>query len=156
MWSCAVKFKSWVPWWDDILYALSHALGQAKRETGTTFHNAHVLKTAAKFISCYRDNPDALASTSNSTDSIVSKVHPDLWRFLQILTTAKQHAESMMQKQESPVRKVRTLYCLCHTVPYQPWMLLPTSSDFDWLDFESWWHKVTNYHLEQVWGSGLC
>ena len=50
------------------------------------------------------------------------------------LTTGKQHAESMMQKQESPVCKVHTLYCLCHTVPYQPWMLLPTSSDFDWLD----------------------
>ena len=73
----------------DILYALSHALGQAKRETGAIFHNAlvlnkHVQDTAAKFISCYRDNPDAFASTSNSIDSFVSKVHPDLWRFLQI------------------------------------------------------------------------
>ena len=78
----------------DILYALSHALSQAKRDTCTMFHTAHVLNkhvqdTAAGFISYYRGNPDALASNSNTTDSIVSKVHPDLWRFFANLNNWK-------------------------------------------------------------------
>ena len=46
-----------------ILYDLSHALDQAKRNTCTMFHTAYVLNkhvqdTAARFISYYRGNPD--------------------------------------------------------------------------------------------------
>jgi len=69
----------------DILYALSYALGQASKDTLTTPPTAHLLNKhvhsiAAEFISCCRDSPDVLACTN--IDSIVTKVHPELWEFL--------------------------------------------------------------------------
>ena len=80
--------------------------------------NKHVQNTDAGFISYYRGNPD---TNSNTTDSIVSKVHQDLWRFfLQILIKEKKHTESMMQKQASPVHELHTLILpSCYTVHYK-------------------------------------